>query len=81
MIATSMMTVRIEPDLLAALKKRAKEAGRSVSAEVLSLIRRELSSIPPVKPMPTRGRFTEYEAPDFDDLRRLRRSFSKRARR
>ena len=78
MTATSMMTVRIEPGLLAALKKRAKEAGRSVSAEVLSLISRELSSVPPVKPMRTMGRFAEHEAPDLDELKRLRRSFSKR---
>ena len=72
------MTVRIDPTLLAALRRRAKRAGRSVSAEVVRLIEREIQ---PVKPGPRRktmGMFPNFEAPELEDFKQFRREQSER---
>ena len=74
------MTVRIDPTLLAALRQRAKRSGRSVSAEVVDLLRRELQPVAPRKPRRTMGMFatSDFEVPDLEDFKQLRRDMSKR---
>lgn len=78
MPATAVMTVRIDPELLAALKAKAKRDGRTVSAAVVQLIRK---GVEPAsrrsKGPPTMGMFSEFEAPDLDELIALRRTFSR----
>ena len=73
-----MMTVRVDPALLAALKRRAAREGRSVSAEVIRMIRRDLEPAkPPRGRRPsTMGMFRDFEAPTLDELKKLRRRFS-----
>ncbi len=76
--ATAMMTVRIDPALLSALRERAKREGRSVSAEVVRLIRRELEPAPTArrKPGSTMGMFPDFDAPPLATFKRLRREMS-----
>jgi hypothetical protein len=79
MAATAVMTVRIDPALLRALKRKAEREGRSVSAEVVRLVRAEVEALP--EPRATRVRsmdmFSTFEAPDLDELTRSRASFSR----
>ena len=72
------MTLRIDPQLLAALRRRAKREGRSVSAEVVRMIRREVEPALPArrKPLRTMGMFADFEAPELEEFKRLRRRFS-----
>jgi plasmid stability protein len=72
------MTLRIDPDLLAALRLRARREGRSVSAEVVRMIRKEVEPASPRrrKPMLTMGMFADFEAPDLEEFKRLRRQLS-----
>jgi plasmid stability protein len=69
------MTVRIDPDLLAALKVRAEKDGRSVSGEVVQLIRQYVT-VRPKKRMPIRssaGMFSHLgDAPSIEEFRELR---------
>jgi len=74
--------VRIEPELLDALKKRAEEERRSLSAEVVWLLGRAVVASP-ASIVPTRrtmGMFAEagFEDLDFEEFRRLRRQVSQR---
>ena len=74
MAATAIMTVRISPGLLAALKARAKDEGRSVSAEVVRMISKEIHAVPERRPKrTTMGMFPEFDAPTLDEFKRLRR--------
>lgn len=80
MAASAVMTVRIDVDLLAALKDKVQRDGGSVSAAVVRLIRNEVK---PRRPRPARrrrtmGMFAEFEAPDLDELVQLRRGISRR---
>lgn len=71
------MTLRIAPSLLAALKARAKREGRSVSAEVVRMISKEIGAAPERRPKrTTMGMFPEFDAPTLDELKRLRREVS-----
>ena len=72
--ATAVMTLRVDPDLLAALKARAKSEGRSVSAEVVRMIRREVQPIPSPRPRrkASAGMFREFEAPALAEFRAVR---------
>ncbi|HEY6462528.1 MAG TPA: hypothetical protein VIY73_20305 [Polyangiaceae bacterium] len=88
MAASAVITVRIDPDLLAALKAKALEEGRTVSAEVVHLVRREVGPAarrPASKARSTMGMFPDFEAPDLDDMvalrRRASRSLERRSRR
>ena len=74
----SMMTLRIEPELLAALKQRAGREGRSVSAEVIRMIRREVTPVPArrQRPKSTAGMFPEFEAPSLEEFKQLRSRFA-----
>jgi hypothetical protein len=77
--ATAVITVRIDPDLLAALKAKASQEGRTVSAEVVHLVRREVGPIPRASrsnSRPTMGMFPDFEAPDLDEMIALRRAAS-----
>jgi hypothetical protein len=81
MVASAVMTLRIDPALLTALRQRAKREGRSVSAEVVRLIRKELEDVhvPARRGRGTRstmGMFANSEAPDLDDFKRVRREAS-----
>ena len=69
MANTSVMTLRIDSDLLAELKARAVAEGRSTSAEVVSLLRKQIVVKPRrARATPTMGMYAQYEAPDLDEL-------------
>jgi len=78
MAATAVMTLRIDPGLLAALKQRAKHEGRSVSAEVVRLIRTAVEPTPLARPKRARtmGMFSDLEAPELVEFKCLRGQFS-----
>ena len=80
MAASAVMTVRIDADLLAALKDKVRRDGRTVSAAVVQLIRNEVKPrpAPPAKRRRTMGMFADFEAPDLDELTQLRREISHR---
>ena len=74
------MTVRIDTDLLEALKERAQKLGRSVSAEVKRMIqqqvipkRKKSTSIPK-----SEGMFSHFEDISLEDLREHRKNYSKK---
>ena len=75
---TKMMTLRIDADLLMRLKDQAKREGRSASAEVVRLLRRELGmTTKPKKPRrDTMGMFSHLEAVRLDEVRELRSQIS-----
>jgi hypothetical protein len=74
---TVVVTFRIAAKLLAALKNKVRREGRTVSAALVELVRATCSQ-PAVTPRRTLGMFADFEAPELDDLLRLRRSFSRR---
>lgn len=78
MTSSSVVTVRIEPALLAALKRKALREGRSVSGVLVRLVREGVlaGAVPRRKPIRSMGMFSEFEAPELDELLRLRRRFS-----
>lgn len=80
MAASAVMTVRIDAELLAALKDKVRRDGRTVSAMVVQLIRNEVKprSVRPAKRRRTMGMFADFEAPDLDELMQLRRGISRR---
>jgi len=71
---TKMMTLRIDADLLARLKDRAKREGRSASAEVVRLLRRELGGIsqPKRAHRSAMGMFSHLESVEVEEVRELR---------
>jgi hypothetical protein len=77
MSATAVMTVRIDPELLAALREKARREGRTVSAEVVRLVRREVGPPPRRSKMRTMGMFPDFEAPELDELLGLRRELAR----
>ena len=79
MAATSVMTLRIDPDLLESLRRRAKQEGRSVSAEVVRMISKELSPtpVPHARRRRTMGMFASFESPELEEFKRLRREISR----
>jgi Ribbon-helix-helix protein, copG family len=80
MAASAVMTVRIDAELLAALKEKVRRDGRTVSAAVVELIRNEVrpKRVRPAKRRRTMGMFAEFEAPDLDEFVQLRRGISHR---
>lgn len=78
MAATAVMTVRIEPGLLDALKARSRREGRTVSAEVVRLIKKELQPPPKPRARPARtmGMFADFDAPDLEEFVLWRRELS-----
>jgi len=80
MAATRVMSLRIDPELLEELRQAARAEGRSVSAQVVHLVRRELSAGPRrrEKPLPTLGWLRHLGAPnEIEEFRRVRRSLSR----
>jgi hypothetical protein len=87
MAASKVMTLRIDPALLDELREVAREEGRSVSAQVVHLVRRDLEARGHVaaaprasrrKPLPTYGWLRHLAGPDtFEEFRDFRRSLSK----
>jgi hypothetical protein len=81
MAANVVMTLRIDPALLDALRRRAKRDGRSVSAEVVQLIRKELDDVHVPNRRAARrtmGMFadSDFEVLELEDFKRLRRRTS-----
>jgi len=75
------MTLRIAPELLEQLREAAKDEHRSVSAHVLSLVRRDLVSKTrtSAERLPTFGWLRHLDAPDtLAEFRRVRRALSRR---
>jgi len=75
------MTLRIEPELLERLRAAAKAERRSVSAQVLLVVRRELEATPRgrEKPLPTMGWLRHLRAPrELGEFRRVRRGLTRR---
>ena len=74
------MSLRIDPELLEELRKAARAEGRSVSSQVVHLVRKELAtrSAPRKKPLPTLGWLRHLDAPDeLREFQRVRRSLSR----
>jgi hypothetical protein len=80
MPGSAIMTLRVTPELLQALKEKAAREGRSVSAEVVRLIARDVEPrrVRRAKRTSTMGMFADFEAPTLAELKRMRRSFSSR---
>ncbi len=73
------MTLRIDPDLLEQLKALARAERRSLSAQVLHLVRQQLGARHEhARPhLPTMGWLRHWDAPDeIEEFRRLRRELS-----
>jgi hypothetical protein len=86
MAASKVMTLRIAPGMLEELRQVARAEGRSVSAQVIYLVRRDLEmrgrattvAARRRKPLPTYGWLRHLEAPEtFEEFREFRRSLSK----
>jgi hypothetical protein len=80
MAATRVMTLRIEPELLEQLRAVAKAERRSVSAQMLFLVRRELGARVRRrrKPLPTLGWLSHLRAPrKLQEFRRVRSSLTR----
>lgn len=69
-----MLTLRIDGELLARLKRQAKDEGRSVSAQVVRLLRRELGEpkLPTGRPRSAMGMFPELDVVGVGEVRTLR---------
>jgi hypothetical protein len=80
MPASAVVTVRIDAELLAALKDKVRRDGRTLSAAIVQLIRNDVQPkrARPRKRRPTIGMFSDFEAPDLEELIQLRRSFGAR---
>jgi hypothetical protein len=82
MPGAKVMTLRIDPGLFAELREVAMAEHRSVSAHVLSLVRRDLQEKPArcrETPLPTFGWLRHLDAPDrLEEYRRVRRALSRR---
>jgi hypothetical protein len=80
MPASAVVTVRIDAELLAALKDKVRRDGRTLSAAIVQLVRNDVQPkrARAVKRRRTIGMFADFEAPDLDDLVQLRRSLSRR---
>lgn len=75
------MTLRIDSELLEQLREVAKAERRSVSAQMLFLVRRELEARAGRrgKPLPTMGWLRHLDAPDsLGEFQRVRRALSRR---
>lgn len=72
------MTVRLDSDLLSALKERAQRVGRSVSAEVTQMIKQQVVPVQAKSsPIPkSEGMFSQFEAPTLEELHELRKSYT-----
>lgn len=74
MANTTIMSIRIDSDLLDSLKIQAASVGRIVSSEVVQLIKQNLTVAKvPQKPLKkSEGLFAQFEAPDLNEMREVR---------
>ena len=79
MPASAIMTVRIDPALLEALKEKARAEGRTVSAEVVRLVQQDVAERPARTSARRRtmGMFPDFEAPGLEELVQARRKLSR----
>jgi len=80
MSVSAVVTVRIDAELLAALKDKVRRDGRTLSAAIVQLVRNDVQPkrARPRKRRPTIGMFSDFEAPDLEDLVQLRHSLGAR---
>jgi metal-responsive CopG/Arc/MetJ family transcriptional regulator len=80
MSASAVVTVRIDAELLSALKDKVRRDGRTLSAAIVQLVRNDVQPkrTRPRKRRPTIGMFSDFEAPDLEDLVQLRHSLGAR---
>lgn len=80
MPATAVVTVRLDPELLSALKAKVRRDGTTVSATIVKLLRAEVAPPRPVAARRrTMGMFAgQFEDLDLDDFKHARRSLSAR---
>jgi hypothetical protein len=82
MASSKVMTLRIDPELLDQLRAVARAERRSVSAQVVHLVRRELGTHTKAATrsvLPTLGWLQHLDAPDdLAAYRRVRRALSRR---
>lgn len=73
-VRSKVLSIRIEPELLDAIKRRARREKRSVSSEIAHLVRSQVESeASPQTTKPISGWLRELEVPDdFDTFRALR---------
>ena len=87
-----VVSVRVDADLLEAVRRRARADGRSVSGEIVFIVREQLEAEPLVKrkPKPISGwlseiaspeSFAEFRAGRADASQQLLRAVRKKARR
>lgn len=79
--ASRVLSLRIAEDLLETLRARAQDAGRSLSGEVVSILRAELESErrPRQKPLPISGWLAHLDVPETHaEFRAARRAASAR---
>jgi hypothetical protein len=80
MAATSVVTVRIDPELLDAVKSKVRREGTTVSAAIVKLLRADVR--PPTRRPPfrrTMGMFAgQFEDVGLDELKQARRALSAR---
>ncbi|MCL2723989.1 MAG: Arc family DNA-binding protein [Polyangiaceae bacterium] len=73
-VRSNIISVRIDPAMLRAVKKRARLNGRSMSSEILFLIRSQIEEAPArtsIKPIS--GWLSDIESPDnLDEFRKAR---------
>src|SRR3989442_2412622 len=81
-MAMKVMSLRLDPKLLEEIRKRARAEGRSVSAQILHVVRSEIggrSPTPERRARRTMGWLAHLDVPeDVTTYRRLRRSISRR---
>jgi len=73
-VRSKILSVRIEPELLAAVKARARRNGRSVSSEIVFLVRSSVEATPArasIKPISGWLRDMDVSE-DIDDFREAR---------
>jgi hypothetical protein len=81
MASTKIVTVRIDPALLAALKASVRREGSTVSGAIVEMVRAKLGPARPRRHAPTMGMFAgQFDDLELADFKRERRSFSARMR-
>ncbi len=80
MAASAVVTVRLDPELLDALKSKVRRDGTTVSATIVKLLRAEVEPRRPRHTLRrTMGMFAgQFQDLDLDELKRARRALSAR---
>jgi hypothetical protein len=78
--ATAVVTFRLDTTLLAALKRKARRDGGTVSASLVAMVRTQVEPRRrrTAKRRATMGMFPDFEAPELDEMMQLRRGLSRR---